>query len=164
MTKKELENIGKEFARAMDQVILRGFKVEPKDAISMFDKIGSSFLQRVSGHIAMQLELKRRIAENKFTIFSERNRPFKEVTSFYGAICELGFTDLYKKATIDINFSRYCLRNNKPNKAAKILRNLKIELSNSIAAYRYLTQNVEKILLTIEKANKRKGEKVTRVK
>jgi len=152
MAKNELENIGKEFARAITQAMLGSAKMELVDAISTYDNIEASFLPKVSEHPDLALELKRRIGERKFLLFCERNRPLEEVSLYYQAIRKLGFTDLEKKATVEMIFARYCLRNGHLKRGEKLLRKLLPELNNNFELYSHLKQKTEEILKLIEKA------------
>ncbi len=150
--KNKPKNIEKEFARAVDRAMLKALEMEPEDGILIFDNIESSFLPRVSANPETLLEFKRRIAENKFLLFCERNRPLDKVSLFYDGIRQLGFTNLERKATIEMIFARYCLRNDNPEKAETLLRDLLHEIDEILAGknlelYRNLKKNVEMILM-----------------
>ena len=147
----ELTKVVSEFARAVDQVTQQIPNLELDDVVQLYDDIEAGFLPRVSGSDEATIEFKRRIAESKLYLLCEYNRPFEEVILFYDAVCKYGFADLERKATVDIIFAKYCLRNGYTGRGSEILNQLYQELSdtlttNDLEIYRHLMKIVERIL------------------
>jgi hypothetical protein len=146
MTKKELNRIVMEFAQAMDGAIIRGFETRMDDAARLIDEAASPFLQIVSQEKDYLLLLKRRVAESKFLLADEHQRPFDEVESHFEALRKLGFADLGAKVTHTIVFARYCLKHGNQEKALRLLRRLQRETNNHARFYQELKNDVDKAM------------------
>ncbi len=156
--KNGMEKIGEILANALDKVVAHSDGMQLNDVISIYDNIEATFLPKVSANNEVAAELKRRVAEHKFYLFSERNRPFKEVALFYEGVHRLGFADLERKATVAIIFARYCLRNNYPERGTQILKDLCNELDEALAIddselYRHLRGVIEELFSEINGLN-----------
>src|SRR5205085_8669281 len=76
-----------------------------------------------------RLETRRRIAEWKFKLLSERDDPFDSVKSLFEAVEHLGFTDLETEATLTLYFTEYCMRNGRSEVAREYLKSLCAKLT-----------------------------------
>src|SRR5208337_1719297 len=101
----ELEKVASKFARAVDQVTKQIPDLELEDVIQLYDDVEADFLPEVSANDEVRIEFKRRIAESKFYLISEHNRPFEDVVLYYDAVCKLGFADLERRTTVTIIFA-----------------------------------------------------------
>jgi hypothetical protein len=146
MTKKEAIRIQREFAQAMDRILPKCFRMDLNQATLLIDETALPLLKMASREPDVLLELRRGVAENKFSVAYQLNRPLEEVERFYNAIRRLGFTNLELKANYTILFAQYCLRNGNETKSSKLLRKLNRELRNYIVTYQYYKDNVETLL------------------
>lgn len=146
MTKRKAIEIQREFGRLMDRVLPECFRMNLDQAALLIDETASPLLKAASQEPDVLLELKRGVAENKFSVAYGLNRPLEEVERYYNAIRRLGFTNLELKANYTILFAQYCLRNGNEVEGTKLLRRLDRELSNHIVTYQYYKDNVETLL------------------
>lgn len=149
--KTHSEKNSQDLARALSHTVARAPQLQPNEVLAALDEIEATFLPKVASSKKQQLETKRRIAEWKFKLLSERNVPFKQVEKLYGAVHELGFTNLETEGTIEIYFAQYCQRQSLTDEAKRTLEQLRAKLSKALtkqklAAYRQLKQEVEAIL------------------
>ncbi len=151
MKKDKMEGISQEIARAMERAAVTGRELPPEEVIIAYDNIQGSFLPRLSGNPDLILELKRRAAEWKFRLLSERNRPLNETVPLFEAVRKLGFSTYEREGIITICFAKYLLRNGEPKKAKAILDKLahkldRIMAKNDLEVYRDLRRSVALIL------------------
>lgn len=151
MTKKELNEIGLEFAQAMSRAFIKSFEAKMEDAVRLIDETASPFLEMVSQERDYLLLLKRRVAENKFLLADKHLRPFDEVEAHFESLRKLGFTDLEAKVTYTIVFARYCLKHNNQEKALHLLKRLQRETNNHARFYQELKNDVDKAVQDLGK-------------
>ena len=72
-----------ELARALNLAVARAPQLQSGEVVAALNEIEGRFLPKVSTSTKEQLETKRRVAEWKFKLLSERNLPFEEVEKFY---------------------------------------------------------------------------------
>jgi tRNA U34 5-carboxymethylaminomethyl modifying enzyme MnmG/GidA len=138
-------------ARALSSMVAHAPQLQPSEVVAGLDEIEATFLPKVASSKKEQLETKRRVAEWKFKLLSERNLPFEQVEKFYRAVHELGFTNIETEGTIEIYYAQYCERQSRRDEAKRTLEQLRAKLSKALAkrklaAYRQLMQEVEELL------------------
>lgn len=138
-------------AQALDSVTVRAPQIEPPELLRELDRIETEFVKKTAFSSELQIETKRRVAESKFKLISERNLPYGEVLPLYEQVCALGFSDLERDATIQIYFAQYCMRHSRSADAQGILNDLCSRLANAhahdgLAVWEQLTRDAERIL------------------
>lgn len=136
--KTDTDDVEREFARTIELLAARSRKIELKEALTKFDEIESIFLPRVSGKPQISLEMRRRIAEWKLIIFSQRgNNPETAAQLFYNN-SKIGFTNFEREATLKIYFAKFFFRIKDNKRATSILEELCIDLDELIASKKNL--------------------------
>lgn len=156
MMKTESGKNSQDLARALSQTVARAPQLQPSEVVAALDEIEANFLPKVRASKKQQLETKRRIAEWKFKLLSERNLPFVQVERLYRAVHELGLTNLETEGTIEIYYARYCERQSRTDEAKRTLEQLRARLSKALtkqklAAHRQLKQEVEQLLAKLSR-------------
>jgi hypothetical protein len=146
MTKRKFEQIGREFAKAMDQALSAGFRLEMDQGMALIDEAAGPFLELTALDPSDLLELRRRVAENKFRLAYHGGRPIQEIEAQYKQICKLGFSELDIKSTFTIMFARYCLRHGRKQQGMEYLKRLRRELTNHVKLYQHLKDEVDAVL------------------
>lgn len=149
--KKQSQNLG----RALSLVVARAEHMDSAALLMELDQIEATFLPKVGYSRDLQLETKRRVAEWRFKLFSERNVSFGEAERLYLAVRELGYTDLETEATIEIYFARYCARQSRTDVAKRTLEELsdkldRIARSKDLPVYQQLKREVQQALSFIK--------------
>jgi tetratricopeptide (TPR) repeat protein len=149
--KTDTNNVEKEFARSIELLAARSKKIELEEALTKFDEIESIFLPRVSSKPQISLEIRRRIAEWKLIIFSQRgNSPEKAVQLFNNNL-KIGFTNFEREAALKIYFAKFFFRIKDSKRATSILEELCIDLdklsaSENLEVYQELKSNAKTLL------------------
>jgi len=151
MTNGMREGISREIAKALERAAVRGREAPSEEILPIYDRIQESFLPMLSGNFPLILELRRRVAEWKLLLLSERNRSREEVVPLFEAVRELGFSTPEREATITIGYAKYLLRTGEPEEAKALLEKLAHQLDQIIEAedvkvYRELRQHVTLLL------------------
>jgi hypothetical protein len=138
-------------ARALAETVARASELEPTALVAALDKIEEAFLPQVSKSPKLQLETKRRVAEWKFKLLSERDMPLEVVGNLREDIRKLGYTNLETEGTIELYFAQYCIRQSRTSDAKKTLLGLCEKLGEALKdkdllVYRHLKQVSEEIL------------------
>jgi hypothetical protein len=144
-------NSSQGLARALSLTVARAPQLQPDEIVAALDKIEATFFPKVASSKKQQVETKRRIAEWKFKLLSERNLPFAQVDKFYRAVHELGFTNLETEGTIEIYYAQYCESQSRTDEAKRTLEELRAKLGKALtkrklAVYRQLNQEVDELL------------------
>jgi len=130
----DLKKLSLELGRARDLVFVKAIQGEALGLLfHELDCLETEFLERSVFSSRFQLEIKRRIAEHKFMLVKMRNCPYDEVVHLYGKVCELGFTNLERDATMRIFFAQYCVKNLRSADAKGILIDLRSRLAKAYA-------------------------------
>lgn len=141
---------GSHLAQALEQTAARADEMDSATLTAAFDELEATYLPQVSRSPRLQLETKRRVAEWKFKLLSERNTPLEVVQNLRSDIRALGYTDLETEATIDFYFARYCIKQSLTNEAKKTLLELSEKLRKALEEdsleYRHLKEAAENML------------------
>ena len=140
-----------DLARALSLMVARAPDLQPSEVVAGFDEIEATFLRKAASSKKYQLETKRRVAEWKFKLLSERNLPSRQVEPLYRAVRELGFTNLETEGTVEIYYAQYCVRHSRAAEAKRTLEHLCTKLRKALAkrklaAYRQLKEETERLL------------------
>lgn len=146
-----------DLARAISLLVARAPELPPNQVMSSFDEIETTFLPKVASSKKDQLETKRRVAEWKFKLLSERNLPFDQVEPLYRQVRELGFTNLETEGTIEVYFAQYCARQSRTDEAKRTLEHLCAKLDKALTKrklpeHRQLKEEAERLLSTLKGA------------
>lgn len=143
-----------EIARALDKTALRATELQPKAVIAAFDEVQAKMLPKVASSAKLVLETKRRVAEWKFRLLSERDLPFPTVARLRTRLRALGYTNLELEATMEIFFAQYCIRKSRFKEARTAMRTLMSKLQRAMKTrrlpiYRQLSEDVLRTLSNI---------------
>lgn len=144
----------KGLARALDLMLSRASELRPDDVISSLNKIEADFLSTAGASQTLELETKRRVAEWKFKLLSERDLPFSTIDKLRTGIHSLGFTNLETEGTVEIYYARYLVCQSRPKDARRVLDALleKVEAQrkvNDVLGYQSLSRDIKAILSTL---------------
>jgi hypothetical protein len=131
------QNASRELARAFNKVVAAAPDLAPEDITRRLDDIAAEFRGRVTSEVD-RLETKRRVAEWKFKLLSERDLPLSQIESLHTELELLGYTNVEVEATIEIYFAQYLVRNSHKDMArARLDGLLKKLVAASSAGDRY---------------------------
>jgi hypothetical protein len=109
----------------LDEVTIRALVKEPErlptDVVADLDSIQTAILSAKSLPAELQLETRRRVAERKFNILSERALPFTYIEAILKEIRHLGYTNLDIEGKIEVIFARYCIREGYADQARAVV-------------------------------------------
>jgi hypothetical protein len=115
-------------AQMLDQAMLRALDRKGErsvaDVIADFDDVQAAALSDTSLTTELQLETRRRVAERKFSVLSERSLPYPFVETLVLNIRRLGYTNLEIEGRVEVVFARYCIREGHIDDARAILTRL----------------------------------------
>jgi hypothetical protein len=153
MTKADDRKNSQDLARALSRLVAGAPPMRTSEVLAALDEIEASFLPKAASK-AHQLETKRRVAEWKLKLLSERDLPFAQVDRLYRAVHELGFTDLETEGTIEIYYAQYCARQSRITEAKKTLERLHTKVGEALTTrklpvHRQLKKDIERILQTL---------------
>jgi hypothetical protein len=129
------EDCSRQLARALDQLAVTVIRTPTMDAteiVSRCDEIELAFVERLAGDVTLQLETRRRVAERKLSLLTDRNSPYAVVASTMNELYTLGFADLERKATFQLAFASYTVRQQLPEKARELIEPLREELRSKL--------------------------------
>jgi len=143
-----------ELAKALDQTAIRATQLKPDEIINAFNKVQSAMLRKASSSAKLALETRRRVAEWKFRLLSERNVPFRTVSRLRTHLHALGYSNLEVEATMEIFFAQYCIRMSRFKKARTVTEELVAKLqramkSRNVPVYRHLNDDALRVLADI---------------
>jgi hypothetical protein len=130
--------------------------MSPDELIAALDEIESTHLAKSASSQELQLETRRRVAEWKLKLLSERDLPVAFLEQLRRQVQSLGYTNLWIEGTIDMYFARYCVRTSHFDEARKTLEALCAKLddalkSGSVPVYVEMKDAAERIVATIKK-------------
>lgn len=99
-----------------------------------FDEIEREYLPKFDTSTQFQLETRRRVAQWKFRLLSERNLPLEEIARQFLEVSRLGFSGLENEVTMAIYFAQYGVRTGNRNVARKALQETHDRLMEVLAA------------------------------
>ncbi len=140
-----------DLAQALDALVARAPQFGADQLLVKLDEVEATHLRKIPSSRKQQIETKRRVAEWKFKLLSERDLTAQRVDVLYRQVCDLGFTDLESEATIQIYFAQYCVRKSRVQDAQKVIDALCLKLQQASAVdgpeiYAHLLQDARRIL------------------
>lgn len=120
-------------AREFNKLVANASSMSTEEVLRALDDIEAQHAPRSdSGQKA--LETRRRVAEWKLKLLSERDLPADQIETLRSAIDRLGFTNLEVEATIELYFAKYLIRNGRGSLAGARLNDLLAKLQTAAAA------------------------------
>jgi len=112
----------------LDEVTLRALdsktEMSPAGVIADLDSVQTAVLSDTAISKRLQLETRRRVAERKLSVLSERSLPFDYIGALLEEVRRLGYTNLDIEGRIEVIFARYCIREGYKNEAKDVLERL----------------------------------------
>ncbi|WP_444897383.1 hypothetical protein [Microbulbifer sp. SSSA005] len=90
-----------------------------------FDKVESIHYPLIQEYPDLVLETKRRIAEQKFLLLSERGLSFEVIQGLHKDVHDLGYLNIDSEDTLETIFCRHCLNHQKYALAIEVATALK---------------------------------------
>jgi hypothetical protein len=139
--------------REIDSVsrLLRTPDINFDDLAKSYKNVEDSFLPKVAGNQFLTLETKRRVSELMLYSAIEKECSFELCHSLFDELSQLGFTNLEKKSSVYLIYSRYCLELGQSNHVTRLLEQLEVELEDElrrsdVLVYRQLLQTILDVL------------------
>lgn len=151
--------IFKKLADELDSTALIAFTnkdISINESFIALDKIEKQTLEKVHSDKHSDLEVRRRIAERKFSIAEQKSSSFEDIEKAFHNLKILGFDSLESRSTFEVIFSLACKKYECLDKALNILHSLLEDVilerkaSNNIN-YLDIEQNrIERIYRTVK--------------
>lgn len=153
-------------ARILERTAVSAFKLPLGEIIPAFDEAEAECLLLAPSE-ELRLEVRRRVAQWKMSLFCERNGSFKIVEKLYNDAVALGYTNFEIDGTIQIQFAQYCVRQARTDVARRVLQNFITRLEAArenknleddiyfLGVYKHLKAATEKILDKVNKSEKK---------
>ena len=141
-----------DLARALTLMVARAPTLEPNEVISALGEIETSFLRKPGLSEKVRLETRRRVAEWKFRLLSERDLPIATIDKLRADARSLGFPNLETEATMEICYGQYPSRQSRFREARRALEVMRAKLYAEPRAERLraLKEEVERVLATLD--------------
>lgn len=119
--------IFKKLADELDSIALIAFTnkdISINESFIALDKIEKQTLEKVHNDKHSDLEIRRRIAERKFSIVEQKSSSFEDIEKAFHSLKVLGFDSLESRSTFEVIFSLACMKYECLDKALNILHSL----------------------------------------
>lgn len=148
------ETHSNELAGALSLVVARSSTMTPEQILAALDDIARKYVPKAPTK-DVELETKRRVAEWKLKLLSERNVPLEQIAFLRDQIVALGHTNLETEGTVELYFAQYCARHSYIGEARHTLESLLAKLSdaltrNNLVGLHQLRKDAERILAKLE--------------
>ena len=127
-----VKELSRDFGRALEEIYLRTPDTSFDELSKSYKNVEATFLSKVAGNQFLTLETKRRVAELILYSAIDKQVSFELSESLFGELSRLGFTNLEKKSSVYLIYSRYCLELGRINEGLRLLEELKVELENEL--------------------------------
>jgi hypothetical protein len=145
------EQLSRALGRALENIYVNTPNMEFDDLAKSYKEVEEAFLPKIAGNEFLALETKRRVAELMLYSAVEKQLPFELCQELFNNLAQLGFTNLEKKSSVYLIYSRYCLHFKHKNEGTRFLEQLKVELNDELRrtdmlVYRQLLQTAHDVL------------------
>lgn len=145
------EQLSHELGKALEQIYATTPSREFDELLKDYRNVEEAFLARVTGNEFLRRETQRRVAE--LTLYSaiEKKCSFETCEKFLQDLEDLGFTNLERKSTVHLIYSRHCLEAGRHDEGINLLKPLEIELretlsQSDIPVYRELLRTTTEVI------------------
>lgn len=158
---KEPFNQSKELSRALGHALEQIYAQTPykkfDELVKLYNKVKDSFLPKVVENEFLTLEIKRRVSELILYSAIEKHCSFDLCHRLFNDLHQLKFTNLEKKASIYLIYSRYCLQIGSDDESIRLLELLEAELEDelrqtNLPVYRDLLETTYEVLDQLRKS------------
>ncbi|SRR6266496_638860 len=151
------EKLAHALGRDLEIIFARKRETEFDDLVKAFKAVETSYVAQFATNQFLALEAKRRVAELLLCSATGKRCPFETCRALLDDLFRLGFTDLERKGTMCLIFSRYCQDIGRNKEAIDLLGPLKTELEEELArtgleVYRDLLENTDLVLKELQSA------------
>jgi hypothetical protein len=141
-------------ARVLEEAASRAMRLPASEIPSVLDQAEAAALQ-IAATDREGLEVRRRVAEWKVRLLCDCDAPYATVERAHGDLLKLGYSTLEAEGHLEIQFARYCARQQQKVVARKVLTRLHSRLvtaidSNDLEVYRNLRDGAQKILAELD--------------
>jgi hypothetical protein len=126
------EELSRELGQALERIYANTPDMEFDDLVKAYRKVQDYFLPQVGGNEFFTLETKRRVAELMLYSALEKQSPFELCRKLFDELSQLGFTNLERKSTVYLIYSRYCLQAGREDEGINLLELLEVELKENL--------------------------------
>jgi hypothetical protein len=121
-------------AETLSRIAAGAGDMKPLEIVKAYEQAESELLPTLSASPELQQELRRRIAEWKFTLLSGRELSFHELSDLHAKVVQAGFSNIQKEITAGIVFARICRRYGEIKKFQSVLHSLESRLNDEAQA------------------------------
>src|SRR6266498_3409229 len=130
------EQLSRALGRALENIYVNTPNMEFDDLAKSYKEVEEAFLPKIAGNEFLALE---------------KQLPFELCQELFNNLAQLGFTNLEKKSSVYLIYSRYCLHFKHKNEGIRFLEQLKVELNDELRrtdmlVYRQLLQTAHDVL------------------
>ena len=145
------EKLAYALGRDLEKIFAQKREMDFEDLVKAFKVVETSYVAQFATNQFLSLEAKRRVTELILCSATGKRCPFDTCHALLDDLFRLGFTDLERKGTMCLIFSKYCQDTRRHQEAIDLLRPLKVELEEELArtgldVYRDLVENTEIVL------------------
>jgi hypothetical protein len=153
------DQLSRALARDLQIAYTQTREMDFDGVVEALKSLENAHVASVGGNHFLALETKRRVAELLLDLATCRLCPFETVRDLLDDLFRLGFTDLERKGTMCLVFSRYCQDTGRNQEAIDLLEHLKAELEEESArtgleVYRDLVENTEVVLKELQSSER----------
>ncbi|WP_445361808.1 hypothetical protein ACJJIL_09600 [Microbulbifer sp. EKSA005] len=119
------EELSRKLCNLLTDAYLKVKDLDYDEIVTEFDKVESIHYPLIQEYPDLVLETKRRIAEQKFLLLSERGLSFEVIQGLYKDVHDLGYLNIDSEDTLETIFCRHCLNHQKYALAIEVATALK---------------------------------------
>jgi len=153
MSKKVVTKSEQKLWDALAQELQKTFgqkrEMEFLDLVRALKSIEMAYVEKFEGDPLAASETRKRVAELILYSAIDKGLEFAECQRLFNDLVQLGFSDLERKSTITIIFSRYCLETKHRQQGVDLLKALESELQDAIRPirlYKDLLKTTQEVL------------------
>ncbi|WP_444927892.1 hypothetical protein ACJJI4_09595 [Microbulbifer sp. TRSA002] len=119
------EELSRKLCNLLTDAYLKVKDLGYDEIVTEFDKVESIHYPLIQEYPDLVLETKRRIAEQKFLLLSERGLSFGVIQGLHKDVHDLGYLNIDSEDTLETIFCRHCLNHQKYALAIEVATALK---------------------------------------
>ncbi|WP_444933274.1 hypothetical protein [Microbulbifer sp. JTAC008] len=119
------EELSRKLCNLLTDAYLKVKDLGYDEIVTEFDKVESIHYPLIQEYPDLVLETKRRIAEQKFLLLSERGLSFEVIQGLHKDVHDLGYLNIDSEDTLETIFCRHCLNHQKYALAIEVATALK---------------------------------------
>lgn len=131
---KREQQISVDLSNALTKTHLNKENLSGQKVMEKFDGQEKHFCALLNENLILQSEVKRRVAELKLYSAIDMDFDANSIDKYFENISNLGYTNLEKRASVQIIYARHCYKIGKVEKADALLLNLRIAINTENSA------------------------------